>query len=93
MTDPINPIHTYLDVNIFNSAKEAAVEGFDYNKRVKPVTPLRVKNAVVVRQSTQNGNSTVDFLMTDAAGQEYVIMMTGNILSVVAQVACAKVGK
>ena len=90
MTDPI---HTSLDVSIFNTAAEASADGFNYNKRVKPVIPLRVKNAVVVRQGTQNGNATVDFLMEDAKGPEYVIMMTGNILSSVVQVAMAKVGK
>ncbi len=81
-----NPIHQHLDIAICADAKDAIARGFDYATREKEgeaIKPIRVKKVVVVRNGTQQGNSTVDFILEDGSGQTFVFMVTGNLLKTI----------
>lgn len=67
-----------LTVRVFKDADEASAAGFDY--RGKDITGLVLETAVVVRDGTMEGNPTVDLLLRDEAGNEYVTLITGNLL-------------
>ncbi len=73
-----NPVHNHLSVTVCDDAADAIAKGFDHNKN--GVKPIEVKNVVVVRDGTQAGNATVDFLLEDESGQRFVFMVTGNLL-------------
>jgi hypothetical protein len=78
-----NPIHQSLNILIFKDPAEATEHGFNYNAR-KPgasqVKPIEVQQVVVVRNGTNGGKATVDFILKDEAGQEYVFMVTHRLL-------------
>jgi hypothetical protein len=78
-----NPLHTHLTVTICEDAADAIARGFDYNAAQPggwPIKPIEVKNVVVVRNGTQSGKSSVDFLLEDETGQRFVFMVTGALL-------------
>ena len=75
-----NPIHNELTITICADAGEAIKDGFDWANATPEVKPIEVKQVVVVRQGTQAGNATVDFLLEDETGQRFVFMVTGNLL-------------
>jgi len=66
-----------LKVSIFDYPGEAGDAGYVYKPPVKSAT---LEEAVIVRKGTQAGNSTVDLIFTDADGNKYVAMITGNLL-------------
>lgn len=76
----VNPITTNLSVTLCEDGKDACEKGFDWTKAEPQVKPIELKQAVVVRKGTESGNATVDFLLEDESGQQYVFMVTGNIL-------------
>lgn len=76
----VNPIHLDLSVHIVQDADEAIAEGYDWAMADPPVKPVEVKKLVVVRNGTEMGLPTVDFLMEDDSGQRYVFMVTGALL-------------
>lgn len=67
----------HLDVVICKDADEAAQKGFVYRGDIKAV---EIEKVVVVQQGTQAGNSTVDLVLKDEHGKQYVVMLTGNLL-------------
>ena len=73
-----NPIHNHLEVTVCADPTDAVAKGFDYAK--DNIKPIEVKKVVVVRNGTENGNPTVDFLLEDETGQRFVFMVTGNLL-------------
>lgn len=82
----MNPVHTRLSVVSFPTGKEAAEAGYNYaidetgpNKR----HPIRVKKVVVVRNGTEEGNATADFILEDADGKQYVFLVTTNLLKMI----------
>lgn len=77
MTDPI---HNHLAVTICADAADAIEQGFDWTNAQPTVKPIEVKKVVVVRNGTQQGNATVDFLLEDETGQRFVFVVTGNLL-------------
>lgn len=78
-----NPIHNHLDIEICADAHDAIARGYDW-KAVQPaVKPIEVKKVVVVRNGTQLGNATVDFMLEDETGQQFVFMVTGNLLKMI----------
>lgn len=75
----INPLTTNLSVTVCKDADDAIVQGFNWAAD-KTIKPIEVKQAVVVRDGTQAGNSTVDFVLEDESGQRFVFMITANLL-------------
>lgn len=67
-----------LTIKIFEDAEEATQAGYSYSA---PTKGLELKEAVVVRKGTQEGNPTVDLILTDLHGSKYVAMITGALLS------------
>lgn len=66
-----------LKISVFDYPGEAADAGYAYTAPVKAAT---LQEAVIVRQGTKAGNPTVDLIFTDADGNKYVAMITGNLL-------------
>ena len=75
-----NPLHQHLSIRICADAQDAIDNGFDWKAATPPVKPIEIKKVVVVRDGTQAGNATVDFLLEDETGQRFVFMVTGNLL-------------
>ena len=75
-----NPLHTHLNVEICGDADDAIARGYDWKAVTPAVKPIEVQKVIVVRQGTQAGNATVDFLLEDESGQRFVFMVTGNLL-------------
>lgn len=76
----INPMMNHLDISICADAAEAVAQGFNWAGATPAVKPVEVKQVVVVRNGTESGKSTVDFVMEDEAGQRFVFMVTGALL-------------
>lgn len=75
----VNAVHTSLDVTICADADDAKAQGFDY-AAVGGFKPIEVEKVVVVRNGTQGGNASVDFVLKDDSGQRFVFMVTGRLL-------------
>jgi hypothetical protein len=76
-----NPLHNHLAIAICEDAADAIAQGFDYASQPQGTfKPIEVKKVVVVRNGTKGGNSSVDFILQDEAGQQFVFMVTGNLL-------------
>lgn len=75
-----NPIHNSLSITICEDADDAIVKGFNWSAEKPAIKPIEVKNVVVVRKGTVGGKSTVDFLLEDETGQQFVFMVTGALL-------------
>lgn len=78
-----NPIHQSLSIAICADAADAIASGYDWKVATPAVKPIEVKKVVVVRNGTERGNATVDFLLQDEAGQQFVFMVTGNLLKTI----------
>lgn len=77
----VNPLHQSLDIAICEDAEDAIKQGFNYAARpAGSVKPIEIKKVVVVRNGTQQGNSSVDFVLQDEDGQQFVFMVTGRLL-------------
>lgn len=74
-----NPLHNHLDITICTDAADAVAKGFNYAAE-SGIKPIEVKRVVVVRDGTQAGNSTVDFILEDETGQRFVFLVTGALL-------------
>ena len=64
-------------VSIFEDASAAVKAGYSYRE---PITPLNIKHAVIVRKGTESGGATVDLILEDANGNQFVTMTTANLL-------------
>lgn len=71
----------HFTATIVENAQEAIDRGYDYNKRKPMPEGLKIKEAVVVRAGMASGQPTVDLIMEDRYGSEYVVMTTGNLLA------------
>lgn len=79
----INPIHNALNVHVCDDAKDAIAQGFNWGQPpdgAAQVKPIQVQKVIVVKQGTVEGNPTVDFLLEDESGQQFVFMVTGRLL-------------
>jgi hypothetical protein len=67
-----------LKVAIVQDGEEAIEKGFNYaDGEYKAV---EITQVVVVRNGTESGKSTVDFVMQDEDGNKFVVMLTGTLL-------------
>ena len=71
-------IMQHLKIAVCADADDAIRKGFDYKGR--DIKPIEISQVVVVQKGTVEGNSTVDLLLHDEAGNSYVVMVTGNLL-------------
>lgn len=67
----------HLKVVLCKDAEEAQQKGHIYHEGF---TAVEIDTVVVVQQGTESGNPTVDLVLKDAAGNKYVVMVTGNLL-------------
>lgn len=81
----VNPIHSALSVVICNDAADAVRQGYDWRTRTPPVKPAEVKKVVVVRNGTEQGGATADFLIETEDGP-YVFLVTTKLLDIIAAV-------
>lgn len=75
----VNPLHTQLDIEICASADDAIARGYNWSA-VPAVKPIEIKKVVVVRNGTEGGNATCDFVLEDDTGQRFAFMITGRLL-------------
>ena len=75
-----NPLHNHLHIEVCADAADAIASGYDWKAATPAVKPIEVQKVVVVRNGTQAGNATIDFLLEDETGQRFVFMVTGNLL-------------
>lgn len=81
-----NPLHNHLNITICEDAADAIAKGFNWaapQPGEQPVKPIEVQKVVVVRNGTQAGNPTVDFVLQDETGQRFVFMVTGALLKAI----------
>jgi hypothetical protein len=71
-------IMQHLSVVVCENADDAIQKGYDY--KGTDIKAVQIDKAVVVKNGTQAGDSTVDFLLSDEAGNRYVVLVTGNLL-------------
>lgn len=67
-----------LSLEICQSPEEAIERGFVY--REPEFTKVEATKAIVVKNGTVNGNSTVDIIVEDESGKKYVFMITAALL-------------
>ena len=79
----VNPICLHLQVEVCEDAAEAIQRGFNWAQATPRVKPIEVKKVVVVNDGTQAGNATVDFLLEDETGQQFVFVITGALLKTI----------
>lgn len=76
--DKLVGINHSLEVVICQDASDAIAKGYDYNKRRS--TPVSIDRVVIVNKGTVAGNATVDLVLKDKDGNEYVTMVTARLL-------------
>lgn len=70
--------YNMMSIAICADAADAIKQGYFYRPPVYQA--LTLEKAVVVRNGTEAGNPTVDFVLKDTNGQKYVFMTTGTLL-------------
>lgn len=70
-------VMNHLDVVVCEDADEAIAQGYIYRS---PIAGVEIEKVVVVKNGTHGNNSTVDLLMRDEHGNQYVVMVTGALL-------------
>lgn len=70
-------VMNHLNIVVCKDAEEATEKGFHYRD---PVKAVEIEKVVVVQQGTVGGNSTVDIILRDKDGNQFVTMVTGNLL-------------
>lgn len=78
-------IHSHLEVTVCASPSEAIRNGFLYREPIyKSITVERV---VVVKNGTNEGNSSLDFILIDDKGQKHVFMVTSALLHAISGIS------
>ena len=70
----------HLSIAVCDDAADAIDKGFNYAAYGDEYKPIEITKAVVVRNGTESGKPSVDFILTDQAGQKYVVMLTGALI-------------
>lgn len=76
----VNPITSTLKLALFEEPSQAAEAGYDYNGANHLAKPVEVKEVVVIKNGTQGGKSTADFILEDETGQKFVFMIPTALL-------------
>lgn len=69
-----DPISMRIDIDLHDSPETAPSYGH-------PIRPLRLVRAVAVNKGTASGAPTVDLILADEAGNEFVTMTSAALLS------------
>ena len=69
-----------LTVAVFDSPTIANEMGYNAQENYKNTKPIEIEQVVIVRNGTMMGHSTVDIILKDQEGNEFVVMVTGNLL-------------
>lgn len=69
-----------IDIVVFPDSHEAEACGFNYNEWEKRPTATTAVKAVIIKNGTQGGNPTIDFIAQDATGNKSVFMITAKLL-------------
>lgn len=77
----INPLHTNVKVHMHADPMEAPIF------REPEFQGIEILEVNVVNKGTQQGNSTVDFVLQTADGQKYVFLITSNLLRMITHLA------
>ena len=80
----MNGIQNDLPITICADPTDAIAQGYVYCP--PDYLPARLEKAVVVHNGTVEGRSTVDLLFTDESGQKHVVMLTGRLIQMLAEV-------
>ncbi len=81
MIEPEDMITQMVKINIEIAPEDAP------NYDEKETTMLRIETAIIVRNGTKSGKSTVDLQMIDKHGKKYLVMATGAIIDSIGRVA------
>lgn len=69
-----------LKVTICDSPEDAIDRGYNYSAEPEKYKGARIVEAVVVRNGTVSGESTIDFIFENEEGQKYVVLITANLI-------------
>lgn len=69
-----------VQIAICEDSKDAIAQGYDYRGTRK--IPVQLDKIVLVSDGTEGGHSTLDLLLTDEEGNEYVCLTKGSFFSV-----------
>ena len=70
-------VMNHLDIVVCKDADDAISKGYVYRA---PIKGAEIEKVVVVQEGTEGGNSTVDLLIRDEEGNQFVIMLTGRLV-------------
>lgn len=76
-----------LKVHRYKNANEAIEHGWDQNGHYKDTKPLELSQAVIVQDGTVQHNPTVDLVLRDVDGNQYVAMVKASYIKSLAQLA------
>lgn len=68
----------HLNIQICQTPEEASAKGFIY--RQPDFKAIEIDEVVVVRNGTEEGNSTVDLVLVNELGEKFVVMLTGRLI-------------
>ena len=71
-------VMNHLDISVCQDAEEAQARGFIY--RQPEFKAIEIERVVVVRNGTEEGNSTVDLVLVNELGEKFVVMLTGRLI-------------
>ena len=72
-------IMNQLNIHICKDADDAVEKGHVYDQK-DGYKMVEISKVVVVNKGTEEGNSTVDLVLRDEAGNKFLVMVTGNLL-------------
>lgn len=72
-----------LSIQICSSPDDAISKGFSKDDMYKDWTGIFLKQAVVVRNGMQSGNSTIDLIFEDLDGNKLVCLVPSKILKAI----------
>jgi hypothetical protein len=76
-----------IDLIVFPDADEATACGYNYNEWDTKPEHLSAEKAVIVRNGTEGGRATVDFITVDAQGNKHVFALTARLLAAIVRAA------
>jgi hypothetical protein len=82
----VSAVNMSLSVLMFDTGEDAAAADYDYKAWPKMPAGVGIERAIIVRNGTTDGNATADLIMVDDKGNQYVTMITANLLGMLLSV-------
>lgn len=73
-----NAITQAVTIAVCEDASDATRQGYFYRPPI--FKPIQLEKVVVVKNGTEGGRPTVDFVLQDETSQKFVFMITGSLL-------------